>query len=71
MTADDRLNIEEYDIRMWFMQTDLTQAMDTFRVVGGIIEARVYAAEQPKRKKRSDAGKPRPGTAGAEGLFDK
>ena len=49
--------IEEYDIRIWFMKTDLDQARDTFRVVEGIIQTREQF--QPKRKRRSDAGKSR------------
>ena len=51
--------IEEYDIRVWFMKVDLEQARDTFRVVEGILQTRVEY--QPARKKRSDAGKPRNG----------
>jgi hypothetical protein len=46
--------IDERDVRLWFMKTDLEQAEDTFRVVEGIIETRKEF--QPKRKKRSDAG---------------
>jgi len=46
--------MEEYDIRQWFMRTDLTQAADTLRVCQGIIETREALA--PKCKKRSDAG---------------
>lgn len=49
--------LDERAIRLWFMQTDLEQAEDTFRVVEGIIETRKEF--QPKRKKRSDAGQPR------------
>ena len=49
--------IDERDIRLWFMKTDLEQAEDTFRVVEGIIETRKEF--QPKRKKRSDAGQQR------------
>jgi hypothetical protein len=36
---------------------DLAQAQDTFRVVEGILQTREQF--QPKRKKRSDAGKSR------------
>jgi hypothetical protein len=52
-----RLPLEEFDIRHWFCSVDLEQAMDTFRVVEGILQARQEA--QPKRKKRSDAGQQR------------
>lgn len=51
--------IDEMDIRIWFMKTDLDQARDTFRVVEGIIQTREQF--QPARKKRSDAGKSRNG----------
>jgi hypothetical protein len=53
---EDR-EIDERDIRVWFMKTDLEQAQDTFRVVEGIIQTREQF--QPKRKKRSDAGQTR------------
>lgn len=49
--------LEEFDIRKWFMTVDLEQARDTFRVVEGIIQTREQF--QPKRKQRSDAGKKR------------
>ena len=49
--------LDERDVRLWFMKTDLVQAEDTFRVVEGILETR--RAFEPKRKKRSDAGVPR------------
>jgi hypothetical protein len=49
--------IDEYEIRQWFMTVDLEQARDTFRVVEGILQTREQF--QPKRKKRSDAGKSR------------
>ncbi len=49
--------IDERDIRLWFMKTDLEQAEDTFRVVEGIIETRKQF--QPKRKPRADAGQKR------------
>lgn len=49
--------IDERDVRLWFMKTDLAQAEDTFRVVEGILETRKEF--QPKRKKRSDAGQSR------------
>lgn len=55
MTAEEFEKLEEVDIRMWFVRTDLEQALDTYRVVTGILEARREA--QPKRKTRSDAGK--------------
>jgi hypothetical protein len=57
MTKERLDSIEEYDIRMWFMKVDLAQAQDTFRVVEGILQTREQF--QPKRKKRSDAGKSR------------
>ena len=47
-------SIEEYDIRQWFLGVELEQAVDTYRVVGGIIEARLAA--KPTRKRRSDVG---------------
>lgn len=50
----------KYDVRRWFMAVPLEQAVDTFRVVGGIIEARVELELEPKRKRRSDSGKARP-----------
>jgi|HubBroStandDraft_3_1064219.scaffolds.fasta_scaffold373351_2 hypothetical protein len=56
--ADDR-EIDERDVRIWFMKADLDQAKDTFRVIEGIIQTR--EEYQPKRKKRSDAGKSRDG----------
>ena len=34
------MNIEEYDIRVWFIKTDLFQAERVFRLVQGILEAR-------------------------------
>lgn len=49
--------IDEMDIRIWFMETDLDQVRDTFRVVEGIIQTR--EEYQPKRKQRSDVGKKR------------
>ena len=57
MTKERLDSIEEYDIRIWFMKTDLEQARDTFRVVEGILQTREEFT--PKRKRRSDAGKPR------------
>ena len=51
------IELEEYDIRRWFMAAELEQAIDTFRVVEGIIETR--QSMQPKRARRKDAGKPR------------
>jgi hypothetical protein len=53
----DNQNLDEYDIRQWFIHTELEQAQDTFRVVEGIMEAR--SVDQPKRKRRSDAGQKR------------
>lgn len=51
--------IDEMDIRRWFITEDLEQARDTFRVCEGILEARQEA--QPTRKKRADAGTKRNG----------
>lgn len=51
------IELDEYDVRRWFMAAPLEEARDTFRVVEGIIETRT--AMQPKRARRSDAGKPR------------
>ena len=49
--------IDERDIRIWFMKTELEQARDTYRVVEGILQVRMEAQpELKKRKKRSDAG---------------
>ncbi len=48
-------DIDEMDVRLWFMKTELEQAEDTFRVVEGILQTR--KEYQPTRKKRSDAGK--------------
>ena len=53
----DPSQLDEYDIRKWFKIVELAQARDTFRVVEGILEMR--EASVPRRKKRSDAGKPR------------
>lgn len=50
-------DLEEYDVRRWFMTVDLAQAEDTYRVIEGILETR--REFQPKRKRRSDAGQPR------------
>jgi hypothetical protein len=50
-------DMDERDVRVWFMKTDLEQARDTFRVVEGIIQTREQF--QTKRKTRSDAGKKR------------
>lgn len=50
-------DLEEFDIRAWFMKVDLEQARDTFRVVEGIIQTREQFA--PKRRTRKDAGKKR------------
>lgn len=50
------IDLDEHEIRRWFMAADLEQARDTFRVVEGIIETRTEM--QPKRKRRSDAGQP-------------
>lgn len=50
-------DIEEYDIRLWFVKTDIEQAEDTFRVVKGILQARREAQPVKKeRKRRKDAG---------------
>ena len=51
------IELDEYDVRRWFMAADLEQARDTFRVVEGIIEMRM--ALHPKRKPRSDKGQSR------------
>lgn len=48
------IELDEYEIRRWFMAVDIEQARDTFRVVEGIIETRLEM--QPKRMRRSDAG---------------
>lgn len=61
--------IDERDVRMWFMKTELAQARDTFRVVEGIIETR--EAFEPKRKRRSDAGQSRDKDPGSQGLLDR
>ena len=53
--------IDEQDIRRWFLCVDLEQAHDTWNVCGGIIDARRMAA--PKRARRKDAGKPRASAA--------
>lgn len=54
-TADDlEIELDEYDVRRWFMAVDLSQAVDTMNVVRGIVETR--QSMQPKRKRRSDAG---------------
>lgn len=52
MSTDREL--DERDVRIWFMKVDLDQAKDTFRVVEGIIQTR--EEYQPKRKQRSDSG---------------
>lgn len=68
---EPRVELDERDIRVWFCKADLDQALDTFRVVEGILQARQEA--QPVRKRRRDAGKPReqadtlPGMEGANG----
>ena len=54
LTVAEFERLEEHDVRIWFMKTELEQAEDTFRVVQGIIETRKQF--QPKRKRRSDAG---------------
>jgi hypothetical protein len=48
------IELEEYDIRRWFVAVPLEQAQDTFRVVEGIIQMRTEA--KPARKPRRDAG---------------
>jgi len=47
--------IDERDVRLWFMKTDLEQAEDTFRVVEGIIETRKVSAETQKALGRGPA----------------
>jgi hypothetical protein len=54
--------MDERDVRTWFMKVDLAQARDTYRVVEGILETREQF--QPKRKQRSDKGKVR--TSGSD-----
>lgn len=54
MTQERTDSIEEIDIRYWFARVELEQALDTFRVVEGILLARKEA--QPKRKTRADKG---------------
>lgn len=60
------MKLEEIDIREWFSTVDLEQAIDTYNVVTGIIDYRKRT--QPKRKKRSDAGRPR--ASGGQNLID-
>jgi hypothetical protein len=48
------IELEEYDIRRWFIAVPLEEASDTFKVLEGILEARTLA--QPTRKRRRDAG---------------
>lgn len=56
---EDR-EIDERDVRIWFCKTELVQALDTFRVVEGILQARREAQPPAKRrKKRRDAGQVR------------
>jgi hypothetical protein len=62
----DGYEMDERDVRLWFMKTELEQAEDTFRVVEGIIQTRKEF--QPKRKRRSDADKPKSRRA-EEGLL--
>jgi hypothetical protein len=56
ITTSDGLTIdlEEYEVRRWFMAVDIAQAVDTLNVVRGIIETR--QAMQPRRARRKDAG---------------
>ena len=68
MTQERTDSIEEIDIRYWFARIELEQAIDTFRVVEGILLARKEA--QPKRKRRSDAGQSRDKDRGSQGLLD-
>lgn len=60
--------IDERDVRVWFMKADLEQALDTYRVIEGILETRKEF--QPKRKRRSDAGQSRDKDPGSQGLLD-
>jgi hypothetical protein len=63
------IELEEDDIRRWFMAVPLEQAQDTFRVVEGIIQMRTEA--QPARKRRKDAGTKRETVVGNSGtLYD-
>lgn len=48
------IDLEEYDIRRWFMATPLDEAKDTLNVVTGIVDARKQI--EPKRNRRSGAG---------------
>jgi len=49
--------MDEMDVRMWFAKIPLEQARDTYRVVEGILQVRMEAQPEPrKRKKRSDSG---------------
>ena len=57
MNPYDKTWIDEYDIRRWFSAAPLEQARDTLHVCEGVVQVRSEA--QPKRKTRSDAGKPR------------
>jgi hypothetical protein len=49
--------LDEYAVRQWFRKVTLDEAIDTHRVVMGIIEARMDF--RPQRKRRKDAGRPR------------
>lgn len=51
------IELDEYDVRRWFMAAPLEDARDTFRVVEDIIATRTEL--QPARRKRSDVGQPR------------
>jgi hypothetical protein len=61
-------DLDELDIRRWFVSVDLEQARDTLNVCRGIVETRMEA--QPKRKPRSDKGQSRDKDAGSQGLLD-
>lgn len=59
-TCPSDRDIDERDVRIWFCKTELAQALDTFRVCEGILQARQEAQPPVKqRKKRSDAGQAR------------
>jgi len=55
LTVEEFERLEERDVRMWFIKTELTQAADTANVVQGIIETRRNAQpKQRRRKKEAD-----------------
>lgn len=63
------IELDEFEIRRWFMAVELEQAIDTHRAVMVIIETRM--ALQPKRARRKDAGVKRGDKdRGSQGLLD-